>query len=108
MVWQIRDLQTNSGKKIIESFISNQEKKTKTKIVRMILALGKYGPFLGMPYSKKIDKNLWELRISGKEVIRVFYTVRKDEIILLHIFKKKTQKTPPKEIELAKKRLDRY
>lgn len=101
-------MQTPRGENLIESFIIKQEQGTKAKITRMILALGQYGPNLGMPYSKKIDKDLWELRISGREAARVFYTVRKNEIILLHIFKKKTKKTPQKELKLARKRLRRF
>lgn len=108
MAWKIRDLQTPRGENLIESFIVKQEQPTKAKITRMILILKQYGPNLGMPYSKKIDKDLWELRISGKEAIRVFYTVRKNEIILLHIFKKKTEKIPQKELKLAKQRLGRF
>lgn len=108
MVWKIRDLRTPRGENLIESFIVRQEQQTKAKITRMILALERYGPNLGMPYSKKIDKDLWELRIAGKEAVRVFYTVRKDEIILLHIFKKKTEKTPLREIKLARQRLGRF
>ena len=103
--WKIRDLQTPRGEKIIESFLEKQEKKSKTRVIRMILMLGEYGPLLGMPYSRKIDKDLWELRISGKEAFRVFYTVKEKEIILLHIFKKKTQKMPQREIKIARKRL---
>ena len=107
MVWKIRDLQTPRGEKLIESFIIKQEKNSQSKITRMILLLEKYGPYLGMPYSKKIHKKLWELRISGKEAFRVFYTVSGNEIILLHIFMKKSQKTPKKEVDLAIKRLSR-
>lgn len=106
--WRIKDLQTPRGKKLIESFLEKQEKKSKTRVIRMILMLEKYGPSLGMPYSRKIDKDLWELRISGKEAFRVFYTIKGSEIILLHIFKKKTPRIPSKEIKLAKQRLERY
>lgn len=108
MAWKVNDLKTPRGENLIESFIVKQEQGTKAKITRMILALERYGPNLGMPYSKKIDKDLWELRISGKETVRVFYTVRKNEIILLHIFKKKTEKTPLREIKLARQRLGRF
>lgn len=108
MAWKVRDLQTPRGENLIESFIVKQEQGTKAKITRMILALGQFGPNLGMPYSRKIDKDLWELRVSGKEAVRVFYTARGNEIILLHIFKKKTEKTPPKEIKLARQRLGRF
>lgn len=108
MTWKIRDLRTPRGENLIESFIVKQEQSTKAKITRMILTLGQYGPNLGMPYSRKIDKDLWELRISGKEAVRVLYTVRKNEIILLHIFKKKTEKMPQKEIKLARQRLGKF
>lgn len=68
--------------------------------------LEKFGHGLRMPYSKKMDSKLFELRIKGKEEIRIFYTIKNNRGILLHLFKKKTQKTPPKEILTAKKKLD--
>jgi len=105
MYWKIRDIQNPSGKKIIAAFIDKQEKSTKAKITRTILLLERYGPFLGMPYCRKLEENIWELRIQGKEAIRVFYTLREEEVILLHIFKKKSQKIRSKELELARERL---
>lgn len=108
MAWRVRDLQTPRGENLIESFISEQVQPTKAKITRMILVLEQYGPNLGMPYSKKIDGDLWELRISGKEAVRIFYTVKENNIILLHIFKKKTEKTSQKELKLARQRLGRF
>ena len=105
MAWNIRDLQTGRGEKLVENFILKQSRNVQAKITRMILLLEKYGSFLGMPYSKKIDRKLWELRISGKEAFRIFYTVSGKEIILLHIFKKKSQKIPKREIKIALKRM---
>jgi len=46
MAWKIKDLQTSSGKNLIENFIKEQEKKTQAKITRMILVVGEYGPSL--------------------------------------------------------------
>lgn len=105
MAWNIKNLQTARGERFVENFILKQERNVQAKITRTILLLEKYGPFLGMPYSKKIDRKLWELRISGKEAFRIFYTVSVKEIILFHIFKKKSQKTPKKEIKLAFRRM---
>ena len=50
---------------------------------------------------------LFELRIKGQEgIARVFYCTQIGKrIIVLHSFVKKTQKTPIKELELARKRL---
>lgn len=79
----------------------------KGKYIGMIDFLKNYGPFLSSKYTKKIRKNLYELRITGKEQVRILYAVREKDIILLHAFKKKTQKTPQKEIKTALLRLDR-
>lgn len=54
---------------------------------------------------KKIASKLYELRIVSKEQIRIFYTIFRNEYYLLHAFKKKTQKTPKKEIEIALDRI---
>lgn len=68
--------------------------------------LENYGPFLAGKYTKKLRKDLYELRVTGKEQIRVFYTCIGKNIILLHAFKKKAQKTPGKEIKTVLSRLD--
>ena len=61
------------------------------------------------PESKKIDKNLFELRVKFKGEYRGFYAyIGKIYIIILHFFKKKTQKTPIRNIKTAKRRLKKY
>lgn len=66
-----------------------------------------HGADLKMPISKALGKGLFELRCKGKEGVgRVFYCTMVDrEIILLHSFIKKTQKTPLQELEIAKRRM---
>jgi phage-related protein len=66
-----------------------------------------HGADLKMPISKALGKRLFELRCQGKEGIgRVLYcTMANREIILLHSFIKKTQKTPIHELEIAKRRM---
>lgn len=66
-----------------------------------------HGADLKMPNSKALGKGLFELRCQGKEGIgRVLYcTMVNREIVLLHGFIKKTQKTPPHELEIAKRRM---
>lgn len=59
------------------------------------------------PLSKYLAAELWELRIrAGTDILRIIYTFRKGRIImLLHVFIKKQQKTPTRELETARKRL---
>jgi phage-related protein len=68
------------------------------------------GMSLGMPLSRPmttIALGVSELRVRGEgATVRVFYYVRKaDAIIVFHAFQKKTQKTPSREIRLARQRL---
>ncbi|HEX4044660.1 MAG TPA: type II toxin-antitoxin system RelE/ParE family toxin [Gammaproteobacteria bacterium] len=65
------------------------------------------GPNLGMPYTRAMGKGLFEIRIKGQEgIARVFYCTQiNHELVMLHSFVKKTQKTPQKELEIAKKRM---
>lgn len=55
---------------------------------------------------KHIDGELWELRPMNDRIF--FFSVDGDTFILLHCFKKKTQKTPRKELEQAKQNMKDY
>ena len=65
------------------------------------------GPSLGMPFTKSMSDGLFEMRVRDETgIARVFYcTVTRSEIVILHSFIKKTQKTPDRELKLARKRL---
>lgn len=67
----------------------------------------KFGADLGSPHTKAIGRGLFEIRAKGREGIgrSLFCFALKNEIIILHSFIKKTQKTPKKEIETALKRM---
>ena len=73
------------------------------KIVEMMMV---HGSNLGEPKTKAIEKGLFEIRAKGKEGIgRAFYcTVKGQKIIILHAFIKKSQKTPKKDLDLARNR----
>ena len=58
-----------------------------------------------MPFSRHLDDGIFELRtVQGNDITRVLYFfVAGGEIVLTHGFVKKTQKTPAREIERAKR-----
>jgi len=89
----------------LEKFIKKLQKPTTAKVLRTIDLLEKFGQKLGSPHTKKISADLFEIRISGKQEVRIFYTFYKSQIFLLHGFIKKSQKTPKKEIELIRQKL---
>lgn len=71
------------------------------KITEYIKILEKYGTRAGMPYMKYINDGIWELR---PKYIRIFFTYYRDNtFLLLHLYEKKTNKTPQREITKAKK-----
>ena len=58
------------------------------------------------PYVKHLDGPLWEMRMKGaKGIARAIYvTAIGKRVVVVHVFEKKTQKTPRREIEMALKR----
>lgn len=102
--WEIIFFETARGEKIVKEFIKSLDPKTISKIGSDINLLEKHGSFLRMPYSKKLTKDLYELRTRGKQEVRIIYGFIGRMIYLLHAFIKKTQQTPSKEIETANKR----
>lgn len=106
MSWQVNFFQTQRGDNPVKEFIlQQQDKKVYSRILKLIDVIRNYGPFIRPPDVKKIQNNIWELRISGKIAIRILYCYIENKFYLLHAFKKKTNKTPPKEIKIA---IDRY
>ena len=75
--------------------------------LRLTEAMVLYGADLRMPHSKALGAGLFELRPKGPEGIgRVFYCSQTGrEIVILHSFVKKTQKTPDADLRLARRRL---
>lgn len=105
--YKIEFFQSARGDCPVEEFINEQELSTQTKIAHHIKLLLEYGPFLKDPYTKKIDNKLYELRIPGKIAVRIFYTKLNSKYYLIHAFKKKTQKTPRKEIKIVLDRINK-
>jgi phage-related protein len=65
-----------------------------------------FGWPIGMPYCRSLGHGLWEVRsnLSGGRIARVIFAIVGGEMILLHGFEKKSQKTPGHDIELASRR----
>lgn len=77
------------------------------RFIRYAERMEVHGPDLGMPHTRAMGGGLFELRIKAAEgIARVFYcTVFERQIVFLHQFVKKTDKTPPKELQTARLRM---
>ena len=97
----------DSGRDPVRDWLKDLDKDSKRAIGEDIKTL-QFGWPIGMPLARKMDDNLWELRSKlGKGIARTFFTVYRNKLVLLHGFVKKSQKTPPKELSLAKRRLNK-
>ena len=75
-------------------------------ISRMIAAFGLEK--MREPYVKHIEGALWEMRLTGRDGIAraIYVTATGKRVVIVRAFRKKTQKTPRSEIELALKRAE--
>ncbi len=70
------------------------------QVAQYIQFLEDYGTRLGENVTKHLEDDIWELRPGNNRVL--FFYFQDDTFVLLHHFRKKTRKTPKREIEKAK------
>lgn len=89
----------------VKEFLNSLNMKMRAKLLRMLMLLEQNGNELRTPYSKALEDGIFELRAQqGTDITRILYFFMiGHKIIITNGFVKKTQKTPQREIELAKK-----
>lgn len=110
ITWKIDYYESGAGNKPVEEFINSLEEKAQVKITRTLELLEEFGITISASHAKKLTGTpLWELRILGSDNLRIFYIAKHEHsFLLLHGFKKKTQKTEKREIKVALERLQEY
>lgn len=105
-MYKVRFYEEKSGKRPIRDFMYSSSKSLESKIIRQLKYLEIYGLTHENPSLKKlVGTPLWEVRILGKDNVRIVCVVIvNNEVFVLHIFKKKSNKTSPKDINIALKR----
>lgn len=105
MAWVIKMYHTASGSSPVEKFVKSLDATSIAKLGYQLRLLQEFGPNLGMPHARSLGHGLFELRIRGKREIRMFYYLGEGRTIcMLHAFVKKAQKTPARELFVARKR----
>lgn len=90
----------------IKELAGNRDKDSRIKLNKIqdyIQILSEYGTQAGEPYIKHLDGDIWELRPLRDRILFIGWI--NDSYILLHHFMKKTQKTPQREIDKAKREI---
>lgn len=99
----------NGNEPVAEYIAELAQKKDKNSRIKLnkirdyMKVLSEYGTQAGEPYIKHIDGEIWELRPLRDRILFVGWI--NGSYVLLHQFMKKTQKTPAREIEKAKREL---
>jgi phage-related protein len=77
------------------------------KTIGRDLARLQFGWPAGMPLCRPLGEGLWEVRstLRSRREARVLFGFHDDMLIALHAFIKKTQKTPPDDLAIARQRL---
>ena len=59
-----------------------------------------------MPYVRHLDGKLWEIRLTGKAGIAraIYAAASRRRLVVLHAFVKKTEKTPRRALDIARRR----
>ena len=71
------------------------------------LAVVQYGWPVGMPLCRSLGGGLWEVRsnLPSRRIARILFFVHERRIAVVHGFIKKTQRTPPDDLALARRRI---
>lgn len=103
--YEIIFYKTDNGEIPVKEFLDSLNLKMRAKMLMSIRIVRENGYQVRMPYSEELEDGIFELRAKvGSDISRVLYFfVLGRKIVLTNGFVKKTQKTPRKEIDRAKK-----
>ena len=111
-MYEVIFYEDKNGNSDVVSFIKELGEKSQTdkasrinfnKMVAYLDVLQEMGTRVGEPVTKHLDGEIWELRPLKNRFLYAFY--KDNKFVMLHHFMKKTQKTPRRELETAKRRL---
>ena len=102
---QVLFYKTDAGNEPVRKWLKGLPPEERKAIGEDIMTV-QFGWPLGMPLVDSLGKNLYEVRHNlENRIARVFFTLDSNQIILLHGIIKKSKKTPPEAIRLARKRM---
>ena len=91
----------------VDDDILKMPPKVQARMLKLLELMELHGANLGAPHTAPIGAGLFEVRAKAKEGIgrALFCYMKHERIYILQAFIKKTQKTPLRDLELAKARL---
>src|SRR5665213_4138190 len=99
---------TEAGNEPVREWLKNLPKEDR-KVIGVDIMTAQYAWPVGKPLVDNLGDGIWEVRSRlSNRIARTLFAVIDEEIVLLHGFIKKQQRTPPDELALAKKRKKEY
>jgi phage-related protein len=103
-VLNVRFFRTEADNEPVREWLTNLPKEHR-QLIGIEIKTVQLGWPIGMPVVRKLEKGLWEVRVDlGDTIARVIFTVTGAEMLLLHGFIKKSQKTPAPDMITARQR----
>lgn len=104
-ILKVRFYRTGSNREPVREFLQGLPPDWRRRVGTDIKE-AQFGWPLGMPLVRKLERDLWEVRSEvDRGTVRTLFTLAGHEMVLLHIFVKKTQATPLVELNVARARL---
>jgi len=101
--WRIVFYKDNRGRSPITDYLNALPVAEQAAAAEAFRLLREFGVSLGMPHAKHVSGKLWELRPGANRFFYVAHVGRR--FVILHAYRKQSQKAPSKELALAERRL---
>ena len=105
--FRLEYFRTDSGREPVAEWLDNRPVRQRAKLFWVLERLAENGFSLGPPWLKRLDDDVWEVRLKfgGTYPRLLFYQRSKDVLVLLLAFSKKTQRTPKPKLQTARARM---
>ena len=102
-VWKVEFYKTARGDSPPREYVDSLNDEDRAKIARFLGLLRDLGTAISMPYAKHLTGDLWELRPHPHRLLYV--AVQGRRFYILHAFRKVSDKTKPRDVDLALSRM---
>lgn len=108
--FEVNFFRKEDGSCPVQEFLDSLDEKMQAKFLRILALLEINGSKLREPYSKPLGDGIFEIRVqqANQHSRTLYFFFSGKQIVLTNGFMKKTQKTPPAEIAIAKKYRTEY
>jgi len=104
--WTVELYETAKGERLVETEITDLGPDGVAKVYRAIERLNVQGLSAGAPLVEHIEGKIWQLRPDRYRAL--YFATSGRVFVVLRVFIKKSQKTPPREIRTAESRMEDY